>query len=140
MLALESLVLGRPAHGEELCSACISDSWRVSVDGRLAWADTFRVTDEVFPHLRSRAALCEARVIATMVCFAPDPESPLEILRSLPARVACEFGGTSVGRLVIARFAARRSSDLMGALRILLQRLAHESGDSPFRVPKMWSC
>jgi urease accessory protein len=140
MLALEWLVLGRAAHGEELRSACINDSWRVSIDGRLAWADTFRVTDEAFPHLRSKAALSEASVIATMVCFAPDPGRQLELLRSLASRVACEFGATSVGRLVIARFAARRASDIRLALGALLRQFADERGGSPFRIPRMWSC
>jgi urease accessory protein len=137
MLALEWLVFGRAAHGEELHSGCINDSWRVSIDGRLVWADSFRVTDDVFPHLRGKAALSDAKAIATMVCFAPHPESQLETLRSISSRIACEFGATSVGGLVIARFAASRSSDLRSALQIFLQQA---SGRSPFRVPKMWSC
>lgn len=140
MLALEWLVFGRAAHGEELRGGYINDSWRVSIDGRLAWAEGFRVTDDVFPHLRKKALLSETKVIATMVCFAPRPESQLEILRRIASRIACEFAATLVGRLVIARFAASRSSDLKSALQTLLQHFAHELGHGPFRVPKMWSC
>ena len=44
LLALEWLVLGRAAHGEEMVGGHIADSWRVKKDGRLIWADSFRAT------------------------------------------------------------------------------------------------
>jgi urease accessory protein len=140
MLALEWLVLGRAAHGEELCGGFINDSWRVSIDGRLAWADSFRITDDVFPHLRRKALLSDTRAIATMVCSAPHPESRLEMLRRIASRGACEFAATLVGGLVIGRFAAHRPADLRLSLQTLLQHFSHELGHGPFRVPKMWSC
>src|SRR5262249_17768080 len=71
MVALEWLVFGRAAHGEEVRGGSINDSWRVSIDGRLAWADSFRVTDDVFSHLHKKALLSHTKAIATMVCFAP---------------------------------------------------------------------
>src|SRR5262249_43064172 len=49
LLALEWLVLGRAAHGEEMVGGHITDSWRVKKDGRLIWADSFRVSDKIFP-------------------------------------------------------------------------------------------
>ena len=140
MLALEWLVLGRAAHGEELRGGYIDDSWRVTIDGRLAWADTFRATDETFPHLHRKALLGDAKAIATMVWFGAHPASRLDMLRSMASQIACEFGTTSVGGLVIARFAANRSADLRAALQILLQHFAQEFGQGPLRVPKMWSC
>src|SRR5712692_3949175 len=44
LLALEWLVLGCAAHGEEIVGGHITDSWRIKKDGRLIWADTFRAT------------------------------------------------------------------------------------------------
>lgn len=44
LLALEWLVLGRAAHGEEMVGGHIADSWRVKKDGRPIWADSFRAT------------------------------------------------------------------------------------------------
>src|SRR4029077_7599203 len=55
LLALEWLVLGRAAHGEDMVGGHITDSWRVKKDGRLIWADSLRVTDEMFPHLYRKA-------------------------------------------------------------------------------------
>src|SRR5262249_19192488 len=70
MLAVEWLVLGRTAHGEELCGGYINESWRVSIDGRLAWADSLRIADDTFAHLRRKALLADASAIATMIYFA----------------------------------------------------------------------
>jgi urease accessory protein len=144
LLALEWLVLGRTAHGEELAGGHINDSWRVRIDGRLAWADSFRVTDGMFPHLRSRALLSSSNAIATLVCFGPHPDRRLEFLRDLAPAPGCQFAATLVGGLLVARFAADRSSDLRLALRSLLREFDREFdrefGPGPFRVPKMWSC
>jgi urease accessory protein len=66
LLALEWLVLGRAAHGENMVGGHITDSWRVKKDGRLIWADTFRATDETFSHVHRKALLSNRRTVATL--------------------------------------------------------------------------
>jgi len=140
LLALEWLVLGRAAHGEEVTAGHINDSWRVRIDGRLAWADGFRVTDGMFPYLCSRALLSGSNAIATLLCFCTRRDRRLEFLRDLAPLPACRFAVTSVGGLLVARFAADRPASLRQALRTVLQGLDQEFGGGPFGVPKMWSC
>jgi urease accessory protein len=140
LLALEWLVLGRAAHGEELAAGHLNDSWRVRIDGRLAWADSFRVTDGMFPRLRSRALLSSSKAIATLICFGPHLNRRLEFFRDQAPSPDCQFAATLVGGLLVARFAAERPSDLRRVLRTLLQEFDREFGPGPFRVPKMWSC
>jgi urease accessory protein len=140
LLALEWLVLGRAAHGEKVVGGHISESWRVKRDGRLIWADTFRVTDETFAHVHRKALLSSRRAIATLIYFGPDLERRLESLREIASSLECDCAATSVGGLIIVRFAAQASSDLKLALRSFLQRFSRELGPGPFRVPKMWSC
>jgi urease accessory protein len=140
LLALEWLVLGRTAHGEEMTGGHITDSWRVMKDGRLIWADSFRVTDEIFPHLRRKALLSDCKAFATLVYFGPDLEKRLELLRNIASSIACQCGPTSVNGLIIVRFAASDSFDLRIALRNFLEQFSEELGPGPFRVPKMWSC
>src|SRR5215475_428802 len=50
LIALEWLVFGRTASGEQMVGGEIHDSWRVKKEGRLIWGDTFRISEEVFPH------------------------------------------------------------------------------------------
>jgi urease accessory protein len=140
LLALEWLVLGRAAHGEEMIGGHITESWRVKIDGRLAWADSFRATDEMFRHLHRRALLSHRKTFGTLIYFGPHLDRRLEFLRDMARSVESQWAATSVGGLIIVRFAAKVSSDLRLTLRSLLQQLDQELGPSPFRVPKMWSC
>jgi urease accessory protein len=140
LLALEWLVLGRAAHGEEMIGGHITDRWLVKKDGRPIWADNFRATDETFPHLHRKALLSNCKAIATLIYFGPHLDKRLEFLRDIAPSLACDCAATSVGGLIIVRFAAKVSSDLRLALRGFLQQFSQELGRGPFRVPKMWSC
>jgi urease accessory protein len=140
LLALEWLVLGRAAHGEEAVGGHITDSWRVKKDGRLIWADSFRVTDEVFPHLHRKALLSNCKAVGTLIYYGPSLGARLEFLRDVVLSLSCHCAATSVGGLIIVRFAAKVSYDLRLALHSLLQQFSRELGPGPFRVPKMWSC
>jgi urease accessory protein len=140
LLALEWLVLGRAAHGEEMVGGHITDSWHIKKDGQLIWADSFRATDEVFPHLRRRALLSDCKAIGTLIYFGPCRDTRLELLREIASSLECHCAATSVGGLIVIRFAAEKSYDLRCALRSFLQQLSRELGPGPFRVPKMWSC
>ena len=140
MLALEWLVLGRVAHGEEMIGGHITDSWRVKRDGRLIWADAFRTTDEVFPHLHRKALFSNCKAVGTLVFFGPDLNARLEFLRAIARSLACHCAATVVRGLMIVRFAAQVPSDMRPGLRHVLQQFSRELGPGPFRVPKMWSC
>jgi len=140
LLALEWLVLGRAAHGEVVIGGNITDSWRVKRDGRLTWADSFRITDEIFPHLHRKALLSDCNAIATLIYFGPHLDKRLEFLREIIPSLGCNCAATLVSGLIVVRFAAKESSDLKLALRSFLQQFGPELGSGPFRVPKMWSC
>jgi len=140
LLALEWIVLGRAAHGEVMVGGHINDSWRVKNDNRLIWADSFHATDEAFPHLHRKALLSNCKAIGTLIYFGPYLDTRLEFLRDIAPSLGCHCAATSVGGLMIVRFAAEVSSDLRLALRGFLQQLSRELGPGPFRVPKMWSC
>jgi urease accessory protein len=140
LLALEWLVLGRAARGEEVVGGHINDSWRVRKDGRLIWADSFCATDDTFLHLHRRALLSNCRAIATLLYFGPHQDARLEFLRQIVPSQECHCAATAVGGLIIVRFAAKVSSDLRRALRRLLRQFSAELGSGPFRVPRMWSC
>jgi urease accessory protein len=140
LLALEWLVLGRAAHGEIVVGGSITDSWRVKKDGRLIWADSFRITDEIFPHLKTKALLSNCNAIATLIYFGPYVDKRLDLLREIIPSLGCNCAATLVSGLIVVRFAAKECSDLKLALRSFLEQFGPELGSGPFRVPKMWSC
>jgi urease accessory protein len=140
LLALEWLVLGRAAHGEIVVAGSVSDGWRVKKDGRLIWADSFRINDEIFVHLNRKALLSNFNSIATLIYFGPDLDRRLEFLRETLSSLGCDCALTLVSGLIVVRFAAKQCSDLKLALRSFLQQFEPEVGSGPFRVPKMWLC
>lgn len=139
LLALEWLVLGRAAHGEEMTAGHITDSWRVRKDGRLIWADCFRATGETFTHLGREALLSNCKAVGTLIYSGPGPDARLESLRDLARSLQCHCAATCVSGLIVVRFAAKLASDLRQALRRLIERFGEELGFGPVRVPKMWS-
>jgi urease accessory protein len=140
LLALEWLVLGRAAHGEEMVGGYVTDSWRVKKDNRLIWADSFRLPDEIFPQLHRKALLSNCRAIGTLIYFGSYLDARLEFSRNVALSLECQCAATSVGGLIIVRFAAKVSYDLRVALHNFLKEFSREMGPGPFRVPKMWSC
>ena len=140
LIALEWLVFGRAARGEEVVSGYISDSWRIKRDGQLIWVDGFRVSNEVFAQLHRRALLSNWKAIGTLIYFGPGLDTRLRILREIAASLDCHCAATIVGAIIIVRVAAAASSDLRRGLRSLLEQFSRELGPGPFGVPKMWSC
>jgi urease accessory protein len=140
LLALEWLVLGRAAHGEVVVGGNITDSWRVKRDGRLIWADSFRINDEIFPHVTRKALLANCKAVATLIYYGPYLEKRLDFLREIIPSLGCNCAVTLVSGLIVVRFAAKESSDLKLAVRSFLQQFGPELGAGPFQVPKMWSC
>jgi urease accessory protein len=139
LLALEWLVLGRAAHGEEMIAGHVSDAWRVMKDGRLIWADTFRVTDDVFSSLRSRALLADFGVIGTLIYLGPDIGSRLQLTRERALLPTGQCAATVIGDLLITRVAARTSGELKDGLRRLLVQFERPDRSCSFRFPRMWS-
>jgi urease accessory protein len=140
VLALEWIVLGRAAHGEGLAGGSVVDSWRVEQNGRLVWADTLRISDDVFPHLRRSALLADHTAVAMLVYVGPDLKKRLECLRDWAESLGCRAAATVVGGLIVVRLAAAEASALRTGLRNMLDQFDRAFGPGPFRVPKMWSC
>src|SRR5262249_32317179 len=122
LLALEWIVLGRAAHGEAVAGGSVVDSWRVEQNGRLGWADTLRVTDDVVPHLRRSALLADFTAVATLVYVGPDLKKRLACLRDWAASLGCHSAATTVGGLIVVRFAAAEASTLRTGLRTILDQ------------------
>jgi urease accessory protein len=140
LVALERLVFGRAAHGEEFANGFIRDQWLVKKDGRRIWFDSFRVAEETVLQLRSKAALSDYGTIATLLYFGRDLDCRLEMFRQVAQSLACDCAATTVAGLIVVRIAAHASSDLKVALIHMLKHLGREGDPALFRVPKMWSC
>jgi urease accessory protein len=81
-LALETVVLGREAMGENVTAGFFEDCWRVRRGGRLVFADTLRLSGAIGEIAANPALLAGNRAAATLLYTGPDAEARLAPLRA----------------------------------------------------------
>lgn len=133
-LAIEMLVYGRTAMGEDVHRGTIRDAWRIKRDGRLVFADTTRVTGAVADALDRSATLDGARATAMLIYAAPDAHDRLEGVRTLLEGASIAAAASSWNGILLVRGAAKNSRELQ---RDLLPIMVHLSGQP---LPRVWQC
>jgi len=143
LLLCEAIILGRPSMGEAVDRLFFHDHWRVRRDGRLVFADEFRLSDSI-RHLRDRSALLSgAGAFATILYCGPgDLESHRQKADAVWTAIAgievtagiSALGANSGMERLIARFAASDGFTLRRALRNALAAIC--GGES---LPGEWS-
>ncbi|MFC2250930.1 urease accessory protein UreD [Labrys portucalensis] len=130
LLAVEAVLFGRAAMGEVLRSGALRDRWRVRSNGKLIFADDFRIDGDIAKRLAAPATLGGHRAMATMLAVCPEPEERIETVRDIIG----SHGGASAwdGKLVV-RLLAEDSLSLRHRLEPLLSFLLV---DRP--LPKVW--
>ncbi len=135
LIACESLIFGRTAMGEEVTEGSITDSWRIRSSGRLIFADTFRLEEEIAETLKRPAVAKGAKALATLLYVGPDAEEKLQPFRELAAGQERSASSCLKG-LVVTRVLADSGAELRQSLVALLAVLL----DGPDRLPRVWSC
>ena len=130
LLAVEAVIFGRAARGEQVRSGLFSDRWRIRRGDRLVFADDLRF-DWADADLLSRpAVLAGGGAMATVLFVTGEPERYLS-----PAReIVGEAGGVSAwdGKL-LARLVAANGFALRQTLIPLLAALREGAP-----LPKLW--
>ncbi len=127
LLALESLVFGRAAHGETLRHVSLRDQWRIWRDQRLIHAEAVRL--DAMP--ASDATLAGIGASATLVVVAAAAEDACETARALVPEGAVA-GVTALPGMLVARFLAPSSQALRAAL---IPMIRHFRAGPP---PRVW--
>ncbi len=137
-LAGELLVLGRVHSGERFHRGCVRESWRVSVGGRLLWADalTLQVSSEA--DLRAAAGFGGAAASATLLHWSPRAAERLELAREALAAVpTLRAGATLLQGLLLVRWLALDPLTLRRSYAAVWTALRAAVG-LPARLPRLW--
>jgi urease accessory protein len=140
LLLAESLLLGRAARGERYLAGRLHDSWRLRRDGRLIWADAFRLSGDVPALSRAGALLDGAAALASLVYAGPEVERWRDRLRELPLPDGVRFGASALPGLLLVRLLAPLAAPLRAALGAVVACLRTEAFGRGQPLPKMWSC
>jgi urease accessory protein len=133
-LAVETLIFGRAAMGEDVRCGAVRDAWRLRRDGRLVFADTFLADGPIADVLNRAATLDGARAAALLLYAAPDAAARLDEVRSLLAPATSAAGASTWNGLIVVRAAARDGRTLQKDLEPLIAGLARRP------LPRVWRC
>ncbi len=141
LIAHESTVFGRAAMGENVESGRVSDRWRIRIDGRLAFADSFlvddRLTGSIDAYLKRRSAAHAARCMSTVVIVGADNDGLVEYVRDLDTSPPTRVGATSLGQIALVRILAADSQ----SMRAVFTRVFAEIGSTfGLELPRVWQC
>jgi len=129
-IAVEPIIFGRTAMGEQPRSLRFSDQWRVRRAGRLIYADALRIAGDTAPLHASPAVLGPARAMASIVYAAADAETRLASLRPLLPQDA---GASLVAPgLLVVRLRAEDGFALRRGLLPMIRALRDGA------LPKVW--
>lgn len=128
LLGIETVVLGRAAHGETVTRARLSDLRRVRVGGVLLHEEHLAIGPEA---LADAAALGGMRAFATLTLFGP---GAMDALPTLRAALRDEGHASAWDGRLVARLVARDAAPLRRALIRAIVALR----DRP--MPRVWQC
>lgn len=134
LLAVETLIFGRTAMGEDVHRGICRDAWRIRRGGRLLFADTFRIDGAVATALDRPATLAGARAAAMLIYVAADAGERLEAARAVLDRAAGMAGASAWNGMLVARVLARDGHALQDDLAALAEALSGRP------LPRVWQC
>jgi urease accessory protein len=134
LLAVESIVLGRTAMGEQVRTVTLADSWRIRRGGRIVFADGLRLDGDSVGILAGGATGKGAVAVATLVLVAPDAEAMLEPAREALAAAPGEAGASAWNGILVARLMAASGQALRTHLIPLIEALRGVT------MPRVWLC
>ena len=136
LVAVESVVLGRTAMGEEVTAVDLADHWRVRRDGRLIYADALRLSGDSRAILSGGATGRGARAFASILVAASDAASRLDGSRKLIETLAVD--GIEAGASAFDGLLSIRCLALDGRrLRTIVEPLIETLTGRP--LPRAWS-
>lgn len=136
LMAVESIVLGRTAMGEEVETVDLSDHWRLRRDGRLVYADSLRLKGNTRDILSGTATGAGARAFATLIVASPDAESRIDAARELLTTLTgdgIEAGASAFDGMLSIRCLALDGRRLRAIVEPMLEHL------TGWPLPRAWS-
>lgn len=140
LLAVESLVFGRAAMGEEYRRGHVHDVWRIRRGGDIAWIDALKLNNDVAAERRKPFGLGDAAGCATVLYVGVDAATHTAAAREALAETDIPGGATSFDGVLIVRLLADDATALRAGVSHVVTCLRHAAAGLPQRMPRVWSC
>jgi urease accessory protein len=131
LLLAEVVVFGRAAMDERMSHGAYCDRWRLRRGGRLIFAETLRLEDDIGSKLAQRATADGGAAIAT-VLVVPGTEEVVERVRAAAATFTGEVGISAWNGFALARFCAKDAAGLRSDVMKVLAQIDAKA------LPRLW--
>jgi len=140
LLAVESIVFGRTAMGEQFDTGLLHDAWRISRSGKLIWADALHLEGEVRQLRGAPFGFGTSVACSTVLYVGADATQQLTEARRILSQCDLPCGATSLDGIVVARIMAADAVELRSLVMQLVAGLRWSAASLPARLPRVWSC
>ena len=131
LVLCEIMVFGRAAMGETMAQGALIDRWRLRRGGRLVYAETVRLGENIGATLGKRAVANGGVAVGAML-IVPGDEALIERIRETCGVMGCEVGISAWNGFALARFCAQDAAKLRADM-VAVLRAAGAS------LPRLWS-
>jgi len=131
LLLAETIVFGRSAMGETVHEGSLADRWRIRREGRLIFAENFRLDGPVADRLNEAAVAGGSTAVGT-VLMAPGDDAAVAAVRAASGQFRGEAGISAWNGIALARLAAGDGAALRHDLVVLLSALGRRA------LPRIW--
>ena len=139
VFAGEMLVFGRIGRGERLSRGYVRDAWEVRLDGKLVWADSLLLEDDIAATIAHPAGFDGATATATAVYVAADAAVQLAAARAaLGEDAEVRTAATVVNGVLVARFLGRDAKALRTAFGRFWATFRNNVAELPAVLPRLW--
>ncbi len=116
LVACEAVILGRPAMGERVHSGALNDKWTIRRNGKLVFADRFRLTGDIMEKLARKGIGNGAEAWASIIICGGDLEHSRDQLVPVLETCGCPAGCSNLGEVLLIRVLAPNGYELRKAL------------------------
>ena len=124
-------MFGRSAMGETMHEGSLADRWRIRRDGRLIFAENFRLDGPVADRLDEAAVAGGSTAVGT-VLMVPGNDGAVAAVRTASGQFRGEAGISAWNGIALARLAAGDGAALRHDLVALLSALGRRA------LPRIW--
>ncbi len=140
LLACEAIVFGRAAMGEAMTNGYLREEWRVSLEGRLVWAEALRMDPLTQERLNRAAIAGGGRALATILYVGEDAAANIGAVRAELGGISCFSGATCMPPVLLIRLAANDGAMLRIALMRTIEGLRRVVLGCAAGLPRVWHC
>lgn len=140
LLAVESIVFGRTAMGENFDTGLLHDAWRISRGGRLVWADALHLEGDVRRQRSAPWGFGTNVACSTVLYTGADAPQQLVEARELLGQCNLPCGATSLDGIMLVRIMAADAAELRATVMRLIAGIRRSAASLPARLPRVWHC